>query len=313
VITSKFLAENNEEKKSKKKLTSFFSKKMLKKVEVKEEYYKDIIAKEESKKEGKKEDETKGNHKKEEEKNKEQITMPTVQTEENAQHLKTNNSIIETTNKNNTSFESNYNIGNINNYFNLIIEQKCFIAIVTFTDLEKSVSNQYTIHFNYAHFSKFKLMEKYMKNTSFLLKFIDINYTNATIKFDYESLNTFDEKKWIKEVEKYNCKFVFKPRSEDKDLNKEEQKVGAPISNTIHKAEYAGAIKGTTITIETKAPIILLRTINKLGKITTNTINIFEEEEQKLNLNKNINFLNLAKNIVDISLKHKKKEIEEKK
>ena len=294
IITSKLLAENNEEKTERKKTNKTFNfiKNRLKKNEIKEEIENshDNISQNDIKKE--EIEKKKENEIKEEEKNKE-----------------------ETGNKNNTSNDSHANNKFNGNNFNLIIEQKCFMAIVTYIDIEKVISNQYTIHFDYSHFTKFKSMEKYMKNTSFLLKFIDINYENSTIKFDYESLNAFNEEKWIKEVKKYNCNYESESKIEknnNNNINKDEQKIGTPIVNFINRAEYAGAIKGTSITIDIKAPIILLRSIDKLGRISTKRIHVLEEEEQKLNMKKNINSLILTKNIVDISMEHIKKEIEEK-
>ena len=40
----------------------------------------------------------------------------------------------------------NNNLIDIKMQKNCILEQKCFIALVTLTNLEKSISNQYTIH-----------------------------------------------------------------------------------------------------------------------------------------------------------------------
>ena len=100
-------------------------------------------------------------------------------------------------------------------------------------------------------------------------------------------------------------------KKDNSNINKEEQKVGAPIVNSKNKAEYVGAIKGTSITIDVKPPIILLRSIDKTGKISTKLFDVFEDEEPKLTLNENLNSLDLTKNILDICLKHKTKEIKE--
>ena len=59
--------------------------------------------------------------------------------------------------------------------------------------MDKLTANEYIIHFNYKQFNKFKFMEKYMNKITFLIKFIDVNYENSTIKFDYDSLNLFKE------------------------------------------------------------------------------------------------------------------------
>ena len=88
------------------------------------------------------------------------------------------------------------------NKINVIIEQKCFKAIVTLSDFEKNKANEYSINFNYYQFNKFKTIEKYMNKISFIIKFLDINYENSTVKFDYDSLNSFNEKSWINQLKK---------------------------------------------------------------------------------------------------------------
>jgi len=196
----------------------------------------------------------------------------------------------------------------IKNLYNSILEQDCFIAIVTLTDIERSMSSQYTIHFNYSHFNKFDSMEKYMKKTSFLLKFLDINYENFSIDFDYESLNTFDEKNWIKENEKYN--YILESKPIEENTNKEEEKT---LNVNKNRAEYAGSKKGTSIIIDIKQPIILLKGIDKNGNLFTKRFAIFYEEEKKLILNRNDEVLDLSKNIYEITLEHKRIEIEEEK
>ena len=202
--------------------------------------------------------------------------------------------------------KENNNIKTNKIFYNLILEQDCFIAIVTLTDTEKSISNQYTIHFNYSHFNKFDSMEKYMKKTSFLLKFLDINYENYSIDFDYESLNTFDEKNWIKENEKYN--YILDKKAIEDNTNKDEEKT---LDVNKNRAEYAGSLKGTSIIIDIKQPIILLKDIDKNGNLFTKRFAIFYEEEKKLILNRNDEVLDLSKNIFEITLEHKKREIEE--
>ena len=208
------------------------------------------------------------------------------------------------TSKDNTNIVQNINM------FNSILEQECFIAVVKFTDPEKNRTNQYNIHFNYSHFKKFESMEKYMKKTSFLLKFIDVNYDNSTIDFDYESLNAFDEKKWMKELEKYNSNLELKSEN---IVNKDELKMGIALISTKNLVEYAGSKKGTTISIDIKLPIIYLKSIDRIGNLQTQRFAIFEEDFQKLLLSKNNDIVNLSKNIYEIALEHNRKEIEERK
>ena len=151
-----------------------------------------------------------------------------------------------------------------------------------------------------------------MKKTTFLIKFLNINYEKSTNSFDYESLNNFDEMKWMNEVEKYNFNYESEFKTEDDNINKEDTKVGIPIVKNKNKVEFNGPIKGTSIIIEIKPPIILLRTIDKEGKIKTKTTEVFEEEENKLIMNESNNVFDLAKNILKITQYHKKKEIENK-
>ena len=238
----------------------------------------------------------------------EKVSITPNPTEERSQPVKTVNSINESSLEN-----TNNNITDNKLENNSILEQKCFIAIITITNMEKSISNQYTVHFNYSQFTKFKSMEKYMKKTSFLIKFLNINYDKCEVSFDYESLNGFDEMKWMNEIEKYNFNYKSELKIENNNNDKEEAKMGTTIVNNKNKVEFNGPIKGTSITIEIKPPIILLRSFDKDGKISTKSFEVFEEEENKLILNENNNIINLAKNIYDISLFHKKKEIEDKK
>ena len=315
VCSSKLLGEidNNQEKKNKNLNRRYSITNNLEKIEENKEekaegnksQKKEDIKTEN--KDNKNEEETKKNDIKDKDKEKKKEVLPT---EETNQTNSTNQLPLH--NNNDITTDSNININN-NILRNYIIEQKCFIAIVTFNDTEKSISNQYTIHFDYSHFTKFKSMEKHMKKTSFLLKFIDISYENSTIKFDYDSLNAFNEKKWMHELEKYNLKYEERPITEHNNTNKEEAKIGTNVVVNKNKAEYAGSLKGTSIIIDIREPIILLRYIGKNGEISTQRYEILEEEETKLCLNKDIKVEDLASNLFEICLEHKRNELEEKK
>ena len=184
------------------------------------------------------------------------------------------------------------------------------MAMVTLTDTEKFIINQYKIHFNYSHFTKFKSMEKYMNKITFLLKFINIDLTQSKISFDYKSLNAFEEDKWIKEVEKYNINYKKEINITNNKIDKDEKKEATLLNNNKNKFEYQGDKKGTSIIIEIYQPIILIRYIDKNGKIHTKKIEVLENEENKLIFNKVDNNINLTKNLFEISLYHKKKESE---
>ena len=292
VITSN--VEINEKPEDKKEGRNDMKNTILEKIEESNEDYKN------ENKEEKKTIEEKSNEKPEaqnEEKKEEAKVQPSP--DENKEGKKGDE-----TSKDNTNIVQNINM------FNSILEQECFIAVVKFTDPEKNRTNQYNIHFNYSHFKKFESMEKYMKKTSFLLKFIDVNYDNSTIDFDYESLNAFDEKKWMKELEKYNSNLELKSEN---IVNKDELKMGIALISTKNLVEYAGSKKGTTISIDIKLPIIYLKSIDRIGNLQTQRFAIFEEDFQKLLLSKNNDIVNLSKNIYEIALEHNRKEIEERK
>ena len=303
IITSKLLAQKEEVIVKQKKRTNRFlepKKKQSKFVQEKsEESNKDVTKEEKS--------EINEEKKRKEEEKKENIQSSILPTEDTAsQQGLTSNSLAQST-------KTIIKLENSQIQINSILEQKCFIAIVTITDTEKYISNQYTIHFNYSHFTKCKSMEKYMKKTSFLLKFININYEKNTVSFDFDALNAFNETNWMDEIEKYKLNYESEIQRENNSItNIEEDKNGQPVAINKNKVEYPGAKNGTTITIEIKPPILLLRRFNSDGTIYTKCTEIFEEEENKLSLSNGNNIYNLTKNMFEISINHKQKEIEEK-
>ena len=212
----------------------------------------------------------------------------------------------------NELLSNNSKIDNIsdNKIDNLIMEQKNFIAVVTLNDSEKYLNNQYKIHFNYSQFTKFKSMENYMQKLYFLLKFINIDYNKSTISFDYDSLNSLEEKDWMKEVEKYSLIYKNKISVEKNIINKDEEKSETLLNN--NKIEFPGGKKGISVTVEIKQPIILLRSIDKNGKIYTKVIEVLEDKENLLCVNNEENGVNLLKNIYELSLYYKRKEIDDK-
>ena len=212
---------------------------------------------------------------------------------------------------------------------NTIIEQKCFRALVTVNDMDQLISNEYEIHFNYKQFNKFKFMEKYMDKISFLIKFLDINYEANSIKFDYDSLNIFNEKLWILQLEKYNINskkdligtFIGKrPNSENnikiskinikgKKNNKmnistkikeiEDEKNLNNNLNNRNRAEFVGTSKNHSLIVEIKEPIINLKFLENEGKIKFKTFNVLEEDENKLISKKN-NVVDIINNSCDL-------------
>ena len=236
---------------------------------------------------------------------------------------------------------------NITNYkakkgMNALLEQKCFKAIVTVNDLDKYIANEYEIHFNYKQFSKFKFIEKYMNKISFLIKFLDINYENSSIKFDYDSLNTFNEKAWLFQLEKYNinCNFnsitdtnnsIQRPKTENistkiikktknkkiannlmklKEIKKDEDTQNLNINNK-NRAEFGGDSSKNSLVIEIKEPVIFLKCLQNDGKVIFKKFNVVEEDENKLIISKK-NLVNVIQNICDLTQDYIKKEKEKK-
>ena len=215
---------------------------------------------------------------------------------------------------------------------NTIIEQKCFRALVTVTDLEKYTAKEYEIHFSYKQFSKFKFIEKYMNKITFLIKFLNINYETSTVKFDYESLNAFNEKAWLSELEKYNINYnlnssvknntiIQRPKSENNNIKvnikpknkkiinnirnimkeiKEDESVQNLNINNPNKAEFKGDSSKNSLAIEIKEPVIILKYLENDGKIKLKKFNVIKEDENKLMISQK-NILNAIQNIFDLT------------
>ena len=215
---------------------------------------------------------------------------------------------------------------------NTIIEQKCFRALVTVTDLEKYTAKEYEIHFSYKQFSKFKFIEKYMNKITFLIKFLNINYETSTVKFDYESLNAFNEKAWLSQLEKYNINYnlnstvknntiIQRPKSENNNIKvnikpknkkiinnirnimkeiKEDESVQNLNINNPNKAEFKGDSSKNSLAIEIKEPVIILKYLENDGKIKLKKFNVIKEDENKLIISQK-NILNAIQNIFDLT------------
>ena len=215
---------------------------------------------------------------------------------------------------------------------NTIIEQKCFRALVTVTDLEKYTAKEYEIHFSYKQFSKFKFIEKYMNKITFLIKFLNINYETSTVKFDYESLNAFNEKAWLSQLEKYNINYnlnssvknntiIQRPKSENNNIKvnikpknkkiinnirnimkeiKEDENIQNLNTNNPNKAEFKGDSSKNSLAIEIKEPVIILKYLENDGKIKLKKFNVIKEDENKLMISQK-NILNAIQNIFDLT------------
>ena len=238
---------------------------------------------------------------------------------------------------------------NINNNktkkgMNTIIEQKCFRALVTVTDSDKYISNEYEINFNYKQFSKFKFIEKYMNKITFLIKFLNVNYEKSLVEFDYDSLNNFNEKAWLFQLEKYNINFNLnssfkneslteRPKSETnnikinikskkkklmdniikiKELLKEDEAKKNLNLNNPNRAEFMGDSSKNSLVIEIKEPVIILKYLENDGKIKIKKFNVIKNDEDKLIINKK-NIENTVQNICNLTQDYIKKEKEKEK
>jgi len=218
---------------------------------------------------------------------------------------------------------------------------------VTVTDLDKCIANEYIIHFNYKQFNKFKFMEKYMDKITFLIKFIDVNYENSTIKFDYDGINTFKEKSWISQLKKYNWNLKLnldmdntsrnninmnnmtnkintenKTNSNSKNKKKKKMKKNNSTikldekvnqnnntNNNPNKAEFYGDTSRNTLSVEIREPEIILKYMENKGKMKKKIFKITAEDENKLISNQK-NILDVVSNICDLSQKYIQKEAE---
>lgn len=224
--------------------------------------------------------------------NDETLDNPPVKNDKvESNHVLTEETVLPPANINNTNEEKN----NVIVKKNSVLKQKCFMAIISLTKPEKMLTNEYIIHFNYYHFTKFEFMEKYMSNIQFLLKFIDINYDNLTLKFDYESLNFFDEKNWLKEIKKYNLCL-----EEEKSVDCE--KLGASLNNQDNKIELKDKEKNIFINIEIKRPSLHGKNIHENGYLNNSVYNITDKDKKKVRNDKNI--VKLLSNVCNIFIQY---------
>ena len=180
-------------------------------------------------------------------------------------------------------------------YMNSTMILKSLKAIVSFVNENKGHTNEYVFHFNFEQTRKFQTMEKYIDTIRLLIKFLNINYENETISFDFDSFNTFNVTNWILELKKYNNKYIKKIPSLS-DLNNDNNQ--KQKNKNKYSAEYENTIRGITIKIEIKNPIVLYKTISDIGGVNTKCINIDKKIEEMLG-NDNKNVLALAKIIME--------------
>ena len=141
---------------------------------------------------------------------------------------------------------------------NVLFIQKSFMALVRFLDTKTYKSNDYRLHFNYNQFQKIQKMENYIDKISFLIKFINIDDTKKVASFDYKSLDNFDEKKWIKNFNKYNTNYL-KTISSKNIIDSENKK---------SILELSSILKNNVIQIEIFNPILSVKMLSETGIIS---------------------------------------------
>ncbi len=120
-------------------------------------------------------------------------------------------------------------------------------------------------------------MEIFINKLSFFSKFLNINYEKGTITFDFESFNNFDESNWINDINKCNNNYsqmIFHYDKNKIDPNNSDEQLTLK--------EFPGAIKGTKIKIEMKCPLILIKTLDQHGYLTTKKVNVNYKVEKIL-------------------------------
>ena len=197
---------------------------------------------------------------------------------------------------NNTISKKNLNRLN----FNSLFIQKGLLVIASYINTKKNITNEYIFHFNLDQLRKFQNMEVLVDKMSFFIKFLKINYDNESIYFDFESFNEFDETLWIKDMKKYNFKYL-----KNYKVIYEEKKIEDNVQDDVCIMKvYQGINKNIQIKIEIKYPLILMKGLDEYGFKTSEKINI-EYKIEKILSNLTINnTLDLTKQIINILKAH---------
>ena len=197
-------------------------------------------------------------------------------------------------NDDNNNKENTKKITNIK-HFNSTFTQKGLSAVASFINLNKNTCKEYTIHFNVDQLRKFQIVEMFIDKISFFLKFLKINYENESVFFDFESFNTFDEFKWVKEYNQYNFSLGYKPLSDDKNVDNNKKLLEPKTME-----EFPGKMEGTKIKIEIKFPLIVMKALDDSGIITAESVNVDHKVE---NILRNLiihNSIDLTRQVVNI-------------
>ena len=181
--------------------------------------------------------------------------------------------------------------------FNSLFVQKGLLIVASYINSKKGITNEYTFHFNIDQLRKFQKMEVLVDKLSFFIKFMKINYDNESIIFDFPSFNDFNEELWIKDMKKYNFKYLknYKIIYEEKKIEE-----GPPTDDISIMKIYQGLNKNIQIKIEIKHPLILMKGLDDYGFKSTEKINVNYKVEKILSKITINNSLDLTKQIINI-------------
>ena len=159
--------------------------------------------------------------------------------------------------------------------YNSILQFKPLYAIVTILNLEKNRQDTYTINFNFYQMAKFIRIKTYLNKVLFFIKFLNINYDNNTISYNYDILDEFNIGNWVKDIKDLIEGDYFKESEEKND------------KLTI---EFDGNSPNIKIKIELKEPIITLKFLDNGKENTTKYYVIDDIQEEISNERKFINW-----------------------
>ena len=167
---------------------------------------------------------------------------------------------------------NNYYVNNINTdefNDNYLITFNNLVLVVTYFNVNNNNKYLYIIHFNFKQIKKILKIEKFIDKINFLMKFIEFDFEWDKINFNYEKLNSFDEKNWLKNIKKFCGKNYF---NFNENINE---------NKTIQNNQIKYNINNIKIKIEIKNPILTIEKNNNYN----NKINYFIQKDLENKIN----------------------------
>ena len=159
--------------------------------------------------------------------------------------------------------------------YNSILQFKPLYAIVTILNLEKEREDTYTIYFNFYQMTKFIKIKTYLNKVLFFIKFLNINYDNNTISYNYDILDDFNIGNWVKDI---------------KDLIEGDYFKESEEKNEKLTIEFDGNSPNIKIKIELKEPILTLKYYDNGKENSTKYCVIDDIQDEISNQRKFINW-----------------------